>query len=218
MVAIEDKYLVPRKQIFLSHTWNYDKINRNNHKRVVELSKLLESKGWSVWIDENDMIGNIDASIKKGIDDAEIVLVCLTYTYREKIDRTSKDQSLRDNCFKEWNYLSCQNKIILPIVMEPFLLDIKEYQKTITSLLIGNTLFIDASDDNLTKASDKINETLFRYNLIPNNPPNYKLLSPLNKLKLNKKYIVSKWKFLIVIKFINRLKNFSKIQIVNRLK
>ena len=164
------------------------------------------------------MIGNIDASIKKGIDDAEIVLVCLTYTYREKIDRTSKDQSLRDNCFKEWNYLSCQNKIILPIVMEPFLLDIKEYQKTITSLLIGNTLFIDASDDNLTKASDKINETLFRYNLIPNNPPNYKLLSPLNKLKLNKKYIVSKWKFLIVIKFINRLKNFSKIQIVNRLK
>ena len=35
MVAIEDKYLVPRKQIFLSHTWNYDKINRNNHKRVV---------------------------------------------------------------------------------------------------------------------------------------------------------------------------------------
>lgn len=218
MVAIEDKYLVPRKQIFLSHTWNYDKINRNNHKRVVELSKLLESKGWSVWIDENDMIGNIDASIKKGIDDAEIVLVCLTYTYREKIDRTSKDQSLRDNCFKEWNYLSCQNKIILPIVMEPFLLDIKEYQKTITSLLIGNTLFIDASDDNLTKASDKINETLFRYNLIPNNPPNYKLLSPLNKLKLNKKYIVNKWKFLIVIKFINRLKNFSKIQIVNRLK
>lgn len=207
MINIEDKYLVPKKQIFLSHTWYKDKNNRNNHERVVKLSKLLQSKGWSVWIDENDMIGNIDSSIKKGIDDAEIVIVCLTYKYREKIDIASKDQTLRDNCFKEWNYISCQNKIILPIIMEPFLLDIKEYQKTITSLLIGNTLFIDASKDDLREAAEKINQTLFKYNLVPNNLPNNKLLSPIKKLKINNKILINKWKFLIVFKFIKKLKN-----------
>ena len=82
----------------------------------------------------------------------------------------------------------------------------EEYQKTITSLLIGNTLFIDASKDDLIEAAQKINETLFKYNLVPNNLPNNKLLSPIKKLKINNKILINKWKFLIIFKFIKNLK------------
>ena len=76
------------KDIFLSHAWGTDDENRNNHQRVKLLSKLLLNKGYSVWFDENDIIGNIDNSIIKGISNAQVVLVCLTEKYCDKINNS----------------------------------------------------------------------------------------------------------------------------------
>jgi len=66
------------RDIFLSHVRGTDHENRNNDHRVKLLSKQLISKGYSVWFDENDIIGNIDNSIIKGITNSQLVIVCLT--------------------------------------------------------------------------------------------------------------------------------------------
>jgi hypothetical protein len=76
------------KDIFLSHAWGTDHENRNNHHRVKLLFKQLISKGYSVWFDENDIIGNIDNSIIKGITNSQVVIVCLTEKYCNKINNS----------------------------------------------------------------------------------------------------------------------------------
>ena len=56
------------KQIFISHAWGNDELNRDNHKRCIKLSELLEKNGYTTWIDNNEMFGNIDSAIMKGIN------------------------------------------------------------------------------------------------------------------------------------------------------
>ena len=42
------------RQLFFSHTWQTDKLGRDNHKRVYDLAKKLKKCGWTIWIDEDD--------------------------------------------------------------------------------------------------------------------------------------------------------------------
>ena len=39
---------INKKQLFFSHTWQNDNLNRNNHKRVYELSQKLKELGSEV--------------------------------------------------------------------------------------------------------------------------------------------------------------------------
>ena len=114
------------KQIFFSHTWRNDKLNRNTHKRVLLLVAGLQRLGWGPWVDEEDMIGNIDACMASGIQNCECVLVCLTEDYCKKVNQAANDLYVRDNCHKEWNYANICSKLMIPIIMETDLLDIKK--------------------------------------------------------------------------------------------
>ena len=75
-----------KKQIFLSHAWGIDESGRNNHDRVKLLAYKLRRHGYTVWFDDDDMIGNIDKSIIDGINKCEIVIFCLTTKYCNKIN------------------------------------------------------------------------------------------------------------------------------------
>ena len=92
------------KQIFISHAWGLDSSNRDNHNRCIELSNKLKNNGYSVWIDNDEIIGNIDAAIMKGINNFSVVLLCLNEKYCNKINNAINYQCPNDNCFKEWNY------------------------------------------------------------------------------------------------------------------
>lgn len=156
-------------QIFFSHTWQNDKLNRNNHSRVYELAKKIRNCGWSIWIDEEKMIGNIDAAMANGIDNAEVVIICLTEAYFKKINESANNPRKRDNCLKEWTYTNTRNKLIIPVVMEPFLLNINNWPAGIISLQLGSTLFINGALDNLNNCVIQINDLLLRYGLLPKN-------------------------------------------------
>jgi hypothetical protein len=157
------------KQIFFSHTWQKDNLGRDNHKRVYELAKKLENCGWSVWIDEDQMIGNIDAAMASGIDNADVILVCLTENYCLKVNETAKDPHKRDNCLKEWTYANTRNKLMVPIIMEPNLLSIANWPPGVVSLYFGSTLYINATSNNLNNSIILINKLLEQYNLQPKN-------------------------------------------------
>ena len=161
-----------KKQIFLSHTWQKDKLCRDNHLRVYELAEKLYKIGWSCWVDEDNIFGNIDAAMAKGIDDADVILICLTEEYFKKVNETANDPRRRDNCLKEWTYANARNKLIIPVIMEPDLLNLSDWPPGIVTLYFGSTLYINASKNDFVDTIININKILLKYNLRPNNIKN----------------------------------------------
>ena len=60
---------------FLRHPGGTDTAGRDNHQRVLRISKALEGSGLTTWIDENEMRGDIVERMVEGIDNSAVVLV-----------------------------------------------------------------------------------------------------------------------------------------------
>ena len=134
------------KDIFISHAWGYDELERDNHIRSKEIADMLLKKNYGVWFDNYDMYGNIDNAIMKGINNSKIVIICLTKKYCEKINNAINNNFLNDNCYKEWSYCLFKQKIIIPIIMEPCMKNVY-FQDGIIQMYLHNTLFVDCADD-----------------------------------------------------------------------
>jgi hypothetical protein len=141
-----------QKQLFFSHDWRIDTMGRNNHKRVHALVKKLQNYGYSTWFDEEDMNGNIDSAMADGIEQSEVVIICITETYCNKINNASRDSRIRDNCLKEWTYANARGKLMIPLIMEPNMLNTNKWPPGVMSMYLASTLYISAikDDDNLT--------------------------------------------------------------------
>ena len=163
-------------QLFFSHTWHKDNMGRNTHDRVVNIAKSLKSKGWNIWIDEENMKNNIDAAMAEGIENSDVVLVFLTEMYIKKVNNAAKNPRLRDNCLKEWTYANVLNKLIIPIVFEPSLLNIMNWPSGIIQLYLGSTLYIDCIYNDSKLCAFKIHEYLIKLKLKPYGNP----ITPLN--------------------------------------
>ena len=159
--------ILSQKQLFFSHTWQIDKLGRDNHKRVYNLAKKLEKCGWTIWIDEDDMNGNIDAAMADGIDNAEAIIVCLTESYCIKVNETAKDPRKRDNCLKEWTYANVRNKLMIPVIMEPCLSSITNWPPGVVSLYFGSTLYINGAKEDLNFTTISLTKMLEQYKLQP---------------------------------------------------
>jgi hypothetical protein len=57
-----------RYAAFLCHDRGIDSQGRDNHIRVVRMSRALHSRGIQVWIDDAEMSGDIDTRVCEGID------------------------------------------------------------------------------------------------------------------------------------------------------
>ena len=161
------------KQLFLSHAWGKDNLNRNNHERCKEISNKLKERQYSIWFDDNEMYGNIDSAIMKGIDGASAILLCLTEKYCNKINNAINNNLLNDNCYKEWNYSLFKQKLIIPIIMDPTMKDIYINRPGVIQMYLHSTLYIDASHD-IDMAVNTICDTLKKHSI--------------NKLDLSKKF------------------------------
>ena len=177
------------KDIFISHAWGFDELNRDNHKRCLEIYNKLTENKFHVWFDDMDMKTNIDLSIINGIDNAKIILVCLTKKYCDKINFSVYNNMPQDNCYKEWNYSIFRQKYIIPIIMEEQMKDIYIKEKGIIQMYLNNMLYIDATS-NIDNAVQQIIQQLKVYNLYasltPNNSNN-SLFDYFNQLSPSKK-------------------------------
>lgn len=180
------------KDIFLSHAWGYDSENRDNHKRVKELASKLQNYGYFVWIDENDLQGNIDNGICDGINKSKVVILCLTENYINKIN---KAKGLNDNCLKEFNYTMHLNKLIIPIIMDSKSSQMYLRQSGIVQLYLNSILYLDFS----------INFHENWYSLI-------RLLNNYNIKKYNINKTSSFGKLITVINNKNTLKNNNNLR------
>ena len=152
------------KQLFLSHAWGNDNLNRDNHARCKLIHDKLKERHYSVWLDDNEMYGNIDSATMKGIDGASAILLCLTEKYCNKINNAVNNNSPNDNCYKEWNYSLFKQKLIIPIIMEPEMRDIYSNKEGVIQMYLHSTLYIDASED-IDLAVNKICDTLKKHHV-----------------------------------------------------
>ena len=186
-----------KKQIFFSHTWRPDNLYRDNHKRVKKLVKELKLLNWTCWLDEEEMFGNIDACMSNGIQNADAILIFITEEYCKKINDGANNPYIRDNCLKEWNYSTNKQKLLIPVINEPCLLNTSCWPDGIINLYFGSTFYIDYTEDNnITNVAKNITYLLSKYNIYPLKSDifkNYRLYNYINSIifinKINKKKI-----------------------------
>ena len=155
-----------KKQIFMSHPWAKDEMGRNTHARAKKLSSELNFLGWTTWVDENEMVGNIDAAMANGIDDADVVVVCLTKEYCQKVSSAAANLRTRDNCLNEWTYANNRKKALLPVVMEPCMRNPSDWPSGVVAMYFGGMLYADASDsDDMKEPAKQVNVMLQRMNI-----------------------------------------------------
>jgi hypothetical protein len=91
---------------FISHSWGLDDENRDNHKRVVTLGRMLQSRGYKLFLDEDDMEGDIKSTMSKGIANTSIFIVCVTKSYMKKVnDEKSNNCQYEYKCARNMNKL-----------------------------------------------------------------------------------------------------------------
>lgn len=150
------------KDIFISHAWAEDNLKRNNHTRCKTLCDNLKKVGYSVWFDHYDMNDSIDKCIIKNIESCKIFIACLTEKYCDKINRGIIDKKINDNCFKEWNYALFKNKIIIPVLMEPKMMEIISTGQGPIQMYLNTLMYFDITTDNYEENDFKLLCRMFR--------------------------------------------------------
>ena len=133
--------LKEKTNYFLSHAWGNDGLGRDNHHRVVSVGKLLMKAGFRVFLDEDNMTGEIKNTMALAISETDVFLVFLTERY---VDRIEDD--MENNCKFEWRSASNHRKIFYPIVMEEKLLDSSAWGNLVNSKC-DSSIKSDFSDD-----------------------------------------------------------------------
>ena len=201
-----------KNQLFFSHSWKNDNLGRNNHYRVYKLAKILQNQGYSIWIDEDNMIGDIDYCMSDGIENSDIILVCLSESYFKKIDEAAKNPYKRDNCYKEWSYSNARQKKMVPMIMEPSLKNISNWPPSIISLYFASQLYIDCTFDNLQINTNNILNYLKKISVFP------KRKNLQNDNYFGKK-MINKTNYSLVNKFlVNLLLNMKIKNVTNSIK
>lgn len=152
------------KQIFISHAWGNDSNNRDNHLRSKIIADKLILKGYTVWFDAYDIFGNIDSAIMNGINNADIILICLSEKYFEKINNAVNTNKVNDNCYKEWNFSMFKQKKIIPIIMDDLSVDLFLNKDGIIQMYLSSSMFINFSK-NFNDEYNLLLRTLKKFNV-----------------------------------------------------
>ena len=98
----------------LSYQWD-------NQEFVKGIKDFLENNGLRVWMDIEEVFGNINTRMQNGINNSIIIVLFITRKYDES-----------HNCCKEFNYADKKRKIIIPVKLENY------NPKSELDLIIGN--------------------------------------------------------------------------------
>ena len=143
-------------KIFLSHTWEKDEENRDTHKRVLQVKKELEKLGIKTWLDEDNMVHDIDGSMSMGINDCTAIIIFITKKYSNKVNHAANDPSCIDNCYKECIYAYNSEKPCIPVVFEKCMKSTKNWEPGLIKFYFGNRLYINGSGNDYNNIANEI--------------------------------------------------------------
>ena len=90
--------------IMVSYNWTTGK------ECADELDEFLTKCGYKVWIDKNNMAGNLYSGMAKGIANSEIILLLISEEYEKS-----------ENCISEYTYAKKCKKKVIPIQVKDYL-------------------------------------------------------------------------------------------------
>ena len=119
------------------------------------ISEELERRGFTVWLDEVQMIGDIRDRMAQGIDSCDLCVVFVTASYPRKVNQGD----VRDNCKFEFMHAfrSLGAQKMITVVMEADMTNQRGWTGTLAAS-IGGHLFADFSEDNPTKFAEGMAE------------------------------------------------------------
>ena len=82
---------------FLTHDWGTDEKGRDNHARVAAVHAALTAAGLRCWFDEEQMQGDINKQMTKGIDGSAVIVAFITSRYVTKVNGEGPNGN-DDNC------------------------------------------------------------------------------------------------------------------------
>ncbi|CAK8682480.1 unnamed protein product [Clavelina lepadiformis] len=123
------------QHIMISYNW------KDSKDLAHKISDELSSAGYKVWIDKNEMRGNIYDKMYEAVDNAYLVLMFLSENYK-----------LSENCKREGNLVADKRKRIIPIITQ------NNYKmEGWTALLVSGKLYYDFSKESF---QDNFNELI----------------------------------------------------------
>ena len=115
--------------VMISYQWD-------NQELLVEVKNKLQASGYRVWMDLEQMGGSTLEAMAKAVENAAVVLVCVSQRYKES-----------PNCRSEGEYAYRLNKDIIPLMM----------QRNYTAdgwlgILVGTKMWIDFQNKQFTNS------------------------------------------------------------------
>lgn len=95
-----DAYSSPRYHTMISYCWA-------NKPLCHQIYNRLKQDGYNIWIDENEMHGSIIESMATGIEESEVIIMCMSSAYKKS-----------PNCQAEAEYAYNRKKKIVPLIVE----------------------------------------------------------------------------------------------------
>ena len=101
--------------------------NHESKELVQRICQSLREQGFAIWLDIEQMHGDTLETMARAIDDASLVVLCLTEKYKDSA-----------NCQSEAQYAYRKNKAILPLVLQP-----KYKPNGWLGMIVGTKFYID---------------------------------------------------------------------------
>ncbi|XP_052813855.1 uncharacterized protein LOC128240906 isoform X2 [Mya arenaria] len=115
-------YAKAKKHIMISY-------NKTHREVLLKIKERISRRGYSVWMDVDNMSGSTLDSMARAVEDAEIVLICMSQMYKDS-----------NNCHAEAEYAFALKKKIIPLYME------RNYKPDgWLAILCGTKLYFDFS-------------------------------------------------------------------------
>ncbi|XP_020626470.1 uncharacterized protein LOC110063812 isoform X2 [Orbicella faveolata] len=122
------------KHVMISYQWDVQTL-------VIQLKNKLQADGYKVWMDIDEMGGSTLESMAKAVENASVVLVCVSQKYKES-----------PNCRSEAEYTFQLHKDIIPLMMEN-----KYRPDGWLGFIVGSKFWIDFSEKHkLDMNADKL--------------------------------------------------------------
>ena len=102
--------------------------NTGSRELCLKIKEKLESFGFKIWIDVNDIHGSSLDAMAKAVEKSLCVLMCVTEKYRQSI-----------NCQAEAQYAFKMNKKIIPLIMQAGFDNVKGW----LGIIMGDKIFIN---------------------------------------------------------------------------
>ena len=88
--------------VFFSHDWGKDELDRDHHSCVEEINTELEAAEVLKWLDGDQMWDKMNKAMSEDIVDSKIIIVFLTANFIKK-ESVKRPRGEDNNCFFEFD-------------------------------------------------------------------------------------------------------------------